>query len=219
MKSRSSLALLACVVLSGFSPVLKADDVLYSQLPSNSDYSYASQNDTVGGFGNFATVYDNFTLAADATVTGVDWRGLFFNPNQHANITAFTINFWADAANAPGALLSSTVVIGNASEALVGGSLYDYSAAVANFAASGGVQYWLSITPDLGYPPQWGWTVSAPADGLAYQDFLGDRVAHQDDHVFTLHGRSASVPDSGATLALFGLALGTLAFLRRRLAA
>lgn len=215
MKAKSLV--LACVALSGLLPALKAD-VLYSQLPTSSSYSYASQNDTGGGNGNFATVYDNFTLAADANVTSVDWRGLFFNPASHGNINSFTINFWADASNAPGSLLSSTVVLGNASEALVSGTLYDYSAAVASFAASGGVQYWLSIQPDMAYPPQWGWTVSAPADGVAYQDFFGNRSMMQADLTFTLHGETASVPDSGVTFAYCGLAIAALAMLRRRVA-
>jgi len=215
MKAKSAVIALACVALLG---VLKADDVLYSQGPIDSNYSFASQNDTSGGNGSFATEYDNFTLGGDATVTGVSWRGLFFNPYEHGTITGFTLSFWADSGNAPGGLLASTFIPGIAGETLVSGTMYDYSATVADFAASAGTQYWLSIVPDLGFPPQWGWTVGGGGDSLSYQKFFGTLTPNQSDMTFTLTGKTASVPDSGVTLLYSGLAMAALALVRRRLA-
>jgi hypothetical protein len=157
-------------------------------------------------------------------VTGVSWRGEFFNGpfnGPHGDITGFTVNFWADSSNAPGGLLASTFIAGAANEILVGGLLYDYSATVADFAASAGVQYWLSIVPDLGFLPQWGWKPGTGGDARAYQDFLGDRFVRETDLTFTLTGKTgkaASVPDSGVTLLYSGLAMAALALVRRRLA-
>jgi len=237
MKANQAVIALACVALLG---VLKADDVLYSQGPNNSGDSWASQNDTnSGGFGNYATAYDNFTLAADGTVTGVSWRGEFFNgpfDSPKGDITGFTVNFWADSSNAPGGLLASTFIAGAANEILVGGLRYDYSATVADFAASAGVQYWLSIVPDLGFlngdggaavgdldgdGPQWGWKPGTGGDARFYQDFFGDTIERETDLTFTLTGKTgkaASVPDSGVTLLYSGLAMAALALVRRRLA-
>ena len=48
--------------------------VLYDQPYDGSTYAYASQNDTTGGNGNFATGYDNFTLSTSANITGIYFR-------------------------------------------------------------------------------------------------------------------------------------------------
>lgn len=215
MKARYSALVLSCIALLGGLPAAKAD-VLYSQQSANNGLAYASQNDTGGGNGNFALVYDNFTLADDATITGVDWQGLFFNPYQQGNITGFTINFWADSSNNPGSLLSSTFVAGNAGEALVGGTVYNYTAAIANFAATAGTQYWLSVQPDLTYPPQWGWAFATPVDNVSYQDFFGNRSLRQADMTFSLQGQTASVPDAGVTFLYAGFAMAALVLVRRR---
>lgn len=46
---------------------------------------YASQNDTVSGFGNFATVYQQFTLPKGPALWDVEsfhWVGGYFNPSR-----------------------------------------------------------------------------------------------------------------------------------------
>ena len=81
----TSIRSLAVLALCGISAHAT---VVYNQ-PSLAQAPWASQNDP-GGSGNFATVYDDFTLAADATVVQVDWWGAYFNPGVQGPITQFT---------------------------------------------------------------------------------------------------------------------------------
>src|SRR5271166_5185298 len=60
---------------------------------------FASQNDTVNGFGNFATTYQQFTLpkyASDWSLESFHWVGGYFNPAVQAPITAWTLTFYND---------------------------------------------------------------------------------------------------------------------------
>lgn len=152
--------------------------IIYFQNP---DYNgaFSSQNDTTGGNGNFATAFDNFTLGSTYSIDEVQWVGSYFNPPQQGVITGFTLNFYADAGGAPGALLASYFGNGNFGETSlgldnVGDPVFLYGGTLGSaFVATGGVQYWMSLVPDLGFPPQWGWETSVDGDGLAYQCFLG----------------------------------------------
>lgn len=193
MTKHSGRALL-CVVLplivAGIAVVPAAAAPIYVQ-PTDLNGSYASQNDT-NAFGNFATAYDNFTLSGSATIYSVQWVGSYFNPSAQAPITGFTINFYADAAGTPGALLYSTGdVAGNAGETFIGldnagNPTYVYGLGVS-FAATGGTTYWLSIVPDLGFPPQWGWETGTGGDGAAYQCFFGTCGSVSNDLAFALN--------------------------------
>jgi hypothetical protein len=210
-----AVAVSAGAVLSGNASAA----TLYDQ-PNNMNGTNASQND-VGGFGNFVTLYDNFTLLNTASVTEVDWAGFFFNPAQQAPITQFTVKFLADSAGQPGGILSSFTILGNANELSAGNDnnaspMFTYSASLpGGFVATGGTQYWMSIVPDMTYPPQWGWE-SAHADGVAYREFFGARSELEADMAFTLKGEerdpgtpSVPLPASvyGALPVMAGLAL------------
>ena len=195
-----------------------ASPIIYTQ-PSDGATGtlYASQNDTNGGgFGNFATLYDDFTLGP-AIVDDVHWTGGYFG-GQPTTITAFTITFWSDNAGQPGVQLLSETIPGNANETFVGnepsGPIYTYSVDLSiPFLATGGTQYWLSIVPDVGFPPQWGWHTGTGGDGIAYQDFFGSRFQVPVDFAFDLTG--AAVPEP-ASLALVGLGILALTAFRRR---
>ena len=196
--------------------------VVYNQ-PSNNFGSYASQNDTnTGGLGNFATTYDNFTLGSSADLQSVDFTGSYFNPPTQGLITAFTISIYGDlGSNSPGASLYSTTVPGNGGETslgtdTLGDPVFSYAEDIS-FLASGGTEYWLSIVPDVGLPPQWGWENSAVGDGLGYQLFFGTLGPITSDFAFTLNDTpvSASVPEP-FTLALFGTGLAAAIATRRR---
>lgn len=171
---------------------------LYDQPWDGTGTASGSQNDTGGGNGNFATVYDNFALGGAATITGVSFKGGYFNPPSVGSITKFTIAFYADNAGQPGSALSTFSISGNGGEngcAMAGPSLAcNYSLAV-NFDAAAGVQYWMSIVPDVAFPPQWGWEAGLNGDGRSFQDFFGSRSQLAGDMAFTLSGNAAVVPE------------------------
>lgn len=197
--------------------------VLYSQPFADIGAVYASQNDTTGGNGNFATVYDNFTLGAASTITGIGFTGGYFNPPTPATITAFTLQIYADSGGAPGASLYSETVSGNANEVLFdcaqGPDACGTYSAAASFAAAAGTQYWLSIVPDIGFPPQWGWAAGTGGDGAAYQVFFGTGNPIPSDLAFTLSGTAAAPEPAVWALMLVGFGgLGLAARARRKTA-
>src|SRR3974390_433029 len=94
--NRSLIAAMAIplLLLCGASAV--ADVIVYIQPPTLAGSPYSSQNDTGGGNGNFATVYDNFTTFAAVPyyLTDVHWWGGYFNPPNQGNITGWTISIY-----------------------------------------------------------------------------------------------------------------------------
>ena len=63
-----------------------ASPLLYAQNPDFLNV-YASQNDTTGGNGNYATTYDNFTLGTTSNVDEFAWIGGYFNPSAQGAMT------------------------------------------------------------------------------------------------------------------------------------
>ena len=190
---------------------------VYFQNP-NFNGAFSSQNDT-NGFGNFATVYDNFTLGSSTKLSSVEWVGSYFNPPTQGPITGWTLQFYADAGNTPGASLYSTHVAGNAGETFlqidnVGDPTYLYSLNV-NFTAAAGTEYWLSVVPDLGFPPQWGWETSSQGDGLSYQNFFGTLSPLGTDLSYALF--ASPTPEPGTLIMLGTGILGLAGSLRRKL--
>lgn len=198
--------------------------VIYSQLP-NFNGADSSQNDTSGGFGNFATVYDNFTLNTTSNVTGVGFWGSYFNPPQQGPITGFTVNFYSgctldiNSCN----LLQTNHFDGAAGETFVqtdnaGDPTYSYGVTLgAAFVAQAGQEYWLSIVPDLAFPPQWGWEFSSTGDGHGLQDFFGARTDTLTDFAFTLSSAQTGTPEPGTLVMLGTGILGLAGTLRRKL--
>ena len=190
----------------------KADaDVLYSQPWDGTGSSYASQNDTTsGGMGNFAIVYDNFTLTRAANLDGVEFVGSY--PGSLGTITAFTLFFYADNAGIPGAPIAVGIFPGNGGETLISGANYDYGLFFGDFFVNAGT-YWLSIVPDLALPPQWAWDTSSVGDDNSYRCFSGTCGSLGVDFAFSIDGTSIPEP---VTLSLFGAGLTGVAALRRR---
>jgi hypothetical protein len=220
--ARAILGAAMLAVWVGITIVPASAGDIYVQPPDGSGVLYASQNDTTGGNGNFATVYDDFTLGSTSNINTVKWIGGYFNPGPPGTITGFTVDFWANSGDAPvttgGPLATSGLVAGNANEQFVSGNYNSYSLNLGTaFQALGGTQYWLSIVPDIGYPPQWGWASGTGGDGISYQDFFGARSQLSTDMAFSL-GTSTPEPISMVLMGTFlSLAGGLLSKKKRAL--
>lgn len=156
-------------------------------------------------------------------MTGISWVGLTFNPpDDNPAITAFTISFYSDSGGVPGSVLESETITGNANQtangSLGGFPTFTYSASLSTaLNASAGTEYWVSIVPDLSFPPQWGWSNGLGGDGQSYQVFFGSGSSLPGDRAFTLTGDAVSAVPEPSTLASAGIAgLFGLGFALRR---
>lgn len=190
-------------------------DILYSNAWDGSGNLYSTQNDT-NGFGNFATSYGYFNTGREEwKVTDLHFVGGYFNPPQQGVIAGFTVNFFQDdGANGIGAFLGSSYVTSFTETFLSapgGFPCYQYDMDVNPLIVSG--EAWVSIVPDLGFPPQWGWGGGVDANPLAlgYQDFFGDRSRLPQSLNFELTGNVTPEPAS-----MVALSVGALALLRRK---
>jgi len=122
------------------------------------------------------------------------------------------VNFYANNAGQPGSVLATTIVPGTANETsqgVDGGGYpeFSYSATLTTpFAAAAGTEYWMSVVPDLTFPPQWGWVTGSGGDGGSYQFYQGGNPLETDE-AFTLYGASR-VPETGHTAILLMAVLG-----------
>lgn len=205
--------LTAVAALTSLAGIASAD-VLYSNPFDGTGNAFSSQNDTTGGNGNFATAYGFFTTGRDVwSVQDVHLVGEYFNPPQQGFISNFTVNIYADAGNAPGALLSSTAIPTTAfSETYIGDfggfPAYRYDFNVTPTIVSGDA--WVSVVPDMGFPPQWGWATGVDADPahFGWQTFFGTPARLGSSLNIEITGEVVPAPAGLALLGLGGLVAG-----------
>jgi hypothetical protein len=220
---RPGIALLACIILLllCIAPA-SADVIVYYQPPTLNGALYASQND-VSGFGNFASLYDDFVIFPQVPfyLNDVHWYGGYFNPPAQGHIRGWTISIYADAALAPGGLLWTEHFANDASESFIGNFggfpfyAYHEDDIGSLFSLRPNTRYWLSLVPDVSFPPQWGWGTGVLGDGIAYQTFFGTTSRLSADLAFDISGNP--VPEPTSLLLMGSGALGLAGVLRRRL--
>jgi PEP-CTERM motif len=196
--------------------------IIYTQPWNLTSNAYASQNDTIS-LGNFAAVYDQFTVSGPIDIIGVDWTGAYFNPPNQGPITGWSVGFYADNGGIPGVSLGSFYASGNGNETFLttagGYPFYSYSATTDFFVPSNAL-YWLSVVPDLGYQPQWGWGASTTGPGTGYQCFFGSCYflpAAGVNLAFDLIGKPVPTPEPGTLVLLGSGFVGIAGLLRRKI--
>jgi PEP-CTERM motif len=180
---------------------------------------FASQNDTVSGFGNFATSYTQFTLpntASDWSLESFHWVGGYYNPAVQGPITAWTLEFYNDNAGIPGNPIAIGNFPGNGGETFIGNvngfPIYVYWLYFQDFDVLPGT-YWASVVPDLGFPPQWGWATAT--GGLGYRCFFG-ACANVAGLSYAIDG-TPTIPEPSTLIMLGTGILGLAGTLRRKL--
>lgn len=191
-------------------PAVEAATIVYSQPTTSPGPSNAwASEDTVDQGAVFRT-FDDFTLADDADILAVYWRGAYvdFTDVQPPapDSTAFAFRFYEDAGGSPGAeLYSQSVMMGDVTRTLVGvGSVggfpatyYDFFATLpTGFAADGGLTYWLAISSasPTYTPTVWAWASGLGGDNQTLQSQNGlDPVSLGRDRAFALQAPEPSV--------------------------
>jgi len=174
--------------------------------------------------------YDDFSLTADANVTGATWRGFIQGPDSNGPVDPaiqdWTISFSADNSGAPGSVLySHTFAAADVSTTFLGDSTFNGTVHVyefhvdlpGGFAATAGTTYWFSpFATQEHFYPFFSWSpAAAQTGGTTYQIFRpnGDTFVRPGDRAFSLQ---AGVPEP-ATWAVMLVGLGGAgAMLRRR---
>jgi hypothetical protein len=213
-------AFLTCLPGWAAAPCDGVQNLIYCQGFDGTGNAYSSQNDT-NGFGLFAQVYDNFSVNSNV-IDSVHWVGAYFNPPNQGPITGWTVDLYADAGGQPGALLLTHSEAGTAGETFLGNfggfPTYEYWVMGLTWNVTPGTQYWLSVYPDLGFPPQWGWSSGTGGDGISYQDFFGARSQLAADMAFALDGQGGGeIPEPGTLIMLGTGVLGLAGVIRRKL--
>ena len=174
-------------------------------------------------FGLFSQMYDNFTLGQNTTLQSVHFEGEYFNPPTQGPITGWTVSLYEVmllGSRAAFCSLSTPPELGTrrSTARSAVSRLTPTSLSLPDWAVNSGTQYWLSVYPDLAFPPQWGWSSGTGGDGISYQDFFGARSQIGADMAFALDGTTQSgVPEPGTLVMLGTGVLGLAGVIRRKL--
>jgi hypothetical protein len=224
--------LLSLIAFWGVAASTRAQaSTLYNQ-PTNYFGGYYSQDDTTsGGLGNFATVYDDFTLTSTATIGSVSWVGSIIAA-EGVTPTAFTIDIFANSTSScPGggatcpdtsSMLYTTTISGDAGQTFLqndsppfNNPTYSYTDPIT-FTATGGTEYWVSIVAAVPLSASdWVWESGTGGDGYSYQTLFGTTNEILVDEAFSLNSPSA-VPEPSMLFFIFPALLGLVVFRKLR---
>lgn len=195
---------------------------IYCQADDQTGNGFTSQDDvSQGGFGNFARVFDNFTLTQGYHVQGVSWVGAY-SLGAPAPISVWLAYFYSDNGGIMGQLLAQPFQLNDGGETFLGTfsglDEYLYSMSFPSIDLGPGT-YWVSLAPVLNFPPEWLWVTGTGGDNLSYQDFFGQRTLLPYDFALALGGTpiTAPTPEPASPLLLGTGPLGAIGYGRRRL--
>lgn len=159
------------------------------------------------------------TFATDVAINGAAWTGAYAPPSLGAPASdAFTLNIFADVANAPGAaLISSTAMSVNRTDSATVASnlpVFEYESTFSALSLGAGT-YWFTVTNDMtGIPQNWFWSGSFGGPGDGFIEFQSGLNA---DFDLTLSGNEVMTPvPLPASLPMLAGALLLLGVWRRR---
>jgi hypothetical protein len=174
---------------------------------------YDQAYNTVGGYFSDPQqrLADKFSIAGGATVGSVQWWGNNFGGGPFAS---FTVSFYADSGNGPGALLASDIVtptIVDTQATDVWGDILQFSADISDFSAAAGTSYYFSVVESVDNHFTWSRSNDTP-DG--WTSFLQGPwvVPHPNEAYSTAYALLTSVqsvPEPSSIL-LAGLAIASL---------
>ncbi len=197
----TSMTIKAIAVKTGMidSPVASATytitNVVFSRPPSGAALAYVRSSWVpTGDLGGDEFAYDSFTLAADAAIHEVRWRGCYPQDpyNTYGLASNFDVTFYASIAGgsqpdctspmaqtgADSVYLAKYTVGGNAGEtlgpAVNGIQMYDYDFVLPTaFNATAGVKYWVKIEASMPSLPTWFIAAGTGGDNSYYRFLYG----------------------------------------------
>jgi hypothetical protein len=231
------LPVLVLAAVLAASPAL-ALPIVYSQAPQSPVQSTRASQST-STFGLIFQTFSSFSLSANSSISGVLWKGSYFNTlvnngafNPPPNAASFAVAFYGNNSGTPGSLLSlfsfSPAAAGQtfvgqqafpATTPTLGLGIYNYAATLpTSFLATAGTTYWLSViafTPDpTATQAQWGWNGGAGGSGTSFQTASGVGSVVNFTRAFSLS--TSSVPEPSSLTLLGGGIAVLLARVRKR---